>query len=243
MTTSNKNTSTFAKKKPLTKGKGKSKKKKKKLTLFGKIFFTVIILSVIFLLTWGAFKFFNNNKEEDNDRKTEKTEVVKKEVVKKEDKKVKKEENKDKEESKDKKEDKVKEEKKEEPVKKKEEKKKEQEKPKETKHVTEHVNDKTNIKASINGFWMSTSEGAVLTMDNNTYRIDFAGIDASSPIIGTYEIQNKKITFTTEEGTCKGETGTYRIILEKHDIKFTCEDDNCLKRKATLTTEWEWLED
>lgn len=214
MANSKTNTVSYAKKKPL--GKGKKKKKKVKLTTFGKILFTLIILSIIFFLVWGTYKLLNKKNKTDNN--TEVTEIVKNDISAS--------------------------------VKdiKKEEKKKEPEKTtndkdtsKTEKPVAEHVNDKTNIKASINGYWLSTSEGAVLTMNDDSYSIDFAGIDASNPIAGTYKLQDKKIIFSTDAGSCKGEIGIYRIILDKHDIKFICEDDNCLKRKATLTTEWEWL--
>lgn len=214
MANSKTNTVSYAKKKPS--GKGKKKKKKVKLTTFGKILFTLIILSIIFFLVWGTYKLLNKKNKTDNN--TEVTEIVKNDISAS--------------------------------VKdiKKEEKKKEPEKTtndkdtsKTEKPVAEHVNDKTNIKASINGYWLSTSEGAVLTMNDDSYSIDFAGIDASNPIAGTYKLQDKKIIFSTDAGSCKGEIGIYRIILDKHDIKFICEDDNCLKRKATLTTEWEWL--
>lgn len=230
MANSKTNTVSYAKKKPS--GKGKKKKKKVKLTTFGKILFTLLILGIIFFLVWGTYKLLNKKNKTDNN--TEVTEIVKNDIsasvkdIKKEEKKAEEIDNRD---------NKTKEEKKKEPEKTTNDK----DTSKTEKPVAEHVNDKTNIKASINGYWLSTSEGAVLTMNDDSYSIDFAGIDASNPIAGTYKLQDKKIIFSTDAGSCKGEIGIYRIILDKHDIKFICEDDNCLKRKATLTTEWEWL--
>jgi len=102
---------------------------------------------------------------------------------------------------------------------------------------------KTVVERSIEGCWMSTTGGAVLTMKNFEYRIDFMGVDSGKPHIGSYSVDNETITFINGQEPCKGEKGVYKVEFDKKEISFECESDGCTKRKATLVTDWEWLEE
>jgi len=99
------------------------------------------------------------------------------------------------------------------------------------------------IEKVIKGCWMSTTGGAVLTMKDKEYRIDFMGIDIGEPILGSYSIENDIITFANSKEPLKGETGVYEVKFENNEISFKCQNDNLTKRKATLVTDWEWLEE
>ncbi|MGN0032253.1 MAG: hypothetical protein ACI358_00485 [Candidatus Limimorpha sp.] len=103
--------------------------------------------------------------------------------------------------------------------------------------------EKNNYAISLNGCWMSTTEGAVLSISGDTYRLDFMGVDSNQPLIGTFTIKGNIITLINKEGACKGEKGEYEIVIDKNDVSFKCKNDPCTKRKSTLTTEWEWLEE
>ena len=103
--------------------------------------------------------------------------------------------------------------------------------------------EKNNYAISLNGCWMSTTEGAVLSVSNNTYRLDFMGVDSDEPIIGKFSLKDNIITFINKDMPCADEKGEYEIIVSNNDVRFRCINDNCTKRKATLTTEWEWLEE
>ena len=98
------------------------------------------------------------------------------------------------------------------------------------------------VEQSITGTWMSTTEGAVLTMGDNNYRLDFMGVDSGKPIIGTYSVDGDLITFVNKEDPCKDVKGLYEVRFNKQEIGFKCKSDECTKRKATLPTEWEWLD-
>ena len=199
-------------KKPISKPKKKGSSKKKSSN-----FITRLII-IIFVLIFAAFfilKFTKNIGSKDK-KQTQKTEVVKKQEKK--DMKEKKEK-KDKEEKEDKKE-------------KKEKKDKEDKKAAETKAV----------ETSITGTWMSTTGGAVLTMKNKEYRLDFMGVDSDAPIIGTYSVNGDLITFVNKKDPCKDVKGLYEVKFNKNEIGFKCKSDECTKRKATLPTEWEWLD-
>lgn len=98
------------------------------------------------------------------------------------------------------------------------------------------------VETSITGTWMSTTGGAVLTMKNKEYRLDFMGVDSDAPIIGTYSVNGDLITFVNKKDPCKDVKGLYEVKFNKNEIGFKCKSDECTKRKATLPTEWEWLD-
>ena len=98
------------------------------------------------------------------------------------------------------------------------------------------------VEKSITGTWMSTTGGAVLTMKNKEYRLDFMGVDSDAAIIGTYSVDGDLITFINKKDPCKDVKGLYEVRFNKNEIGFKCKSDDCTKRKATLPTEWEWLD-
>ena len=98
------------------------------------------------------------------------------------------------------------------------------------------------VEQSIKGTWQSTTGGAFLTMDGKEYRLDFMGVDSDLPIIGTYSVDGDLITFINKKDPCKDVKGLYEVKFNKNEIAFKCKSDDCTKRKATLPTEWEWLD-
>ena len=206
------------------------------LNAFSKIMLTLLLLAIfasaIFLISGN----FNNN---DGDKQ----DVIKKEISIKQDNKVQKTE--------------VKKENKVEPkkdvseandVKKVEAKQKKEEPKKENviketevkKQEPKEQSQKSETK-TLSGSWLSSEQGASLTMDDYGYRIDFFGVDASKPITGNYTIENNMIVFTNDDGECKG-SGTYRITFYKKDFSLICKDDKCSSRRNILEADWEWIE-
>ena len=98
------------------------------------------------------------------------------------------------------------------------------------------------VEQSIKGTWQSTTGGAFLTMDGKEYRLDFMGVDSDAAIIGTYSVDGDLITFINKKDPCKDIKGLYEVKFNKNEIAFKCKSDDCTKRKATLPTEWEWLD-
>lgn len=98
------------------------------------------------------------------------------------------------------------------------------------------------VAQSIKGTWQSTTGGAFLTMDGKGYRLDFMGVDSDAAIIGTYNVEGDKITFKNTSDPCKSIEGVYEVRFDKQEIGFKCKSDDCTKRKATLPTEWTWLD-
>ena len=207
-------------KKPISKPKKKGSSKKKSNSFITRL---IIIIFVLIFAAFFVLKFTKNIGSKDK-KQNPKTEVVKKE---KKDKQEKREESKDK---KDKKEEKEKTE------------KKKDKSTKENKEQEKKATETTAVEKSISGTWMSTTGGAVLTMKNKEYRLDFMGVDSDAPIIGTYSVDGDLITFTNKKDPCKDVKGLYEVRFNKQEIGFKCKSDDCTKRKATLPTEWEWLD-
>lgn len=207
-------------KKPIRKPKKKgSSKKKKSNNIITKI------LVIIFILIFVAFFVFKFTRPS-NEKVANNNEVS--QVIDKQDKK---EDVKPAEKPKVEEKSKPEEKKAETPKTKKEEKKAEK-KAAETKAV----------ERSIQGTWLSTTGGAVLTMKNNEYHLDFMGVDSDKQIIGTYSVDGDLITFVNKKDPCKDAKGLYEVKFNKHEIGFKCKSDECTKRRATLPTEWEWLD-
>ena len=119
---------------------------------------------------------------------------------------------------------------------------KEDKKDKQDKKEEKKIAETKAVAKSIKGTWQSTTGGAFLTMDGKEYRLDFMGVDSDKPIIGTYSVDGDLITFVNKKDPCKDVKGLYEVRFNKNEIGFKCKSDDCTKRKATLPTEWEWLD-
>ena len=217
--------------KPKKGGKGKKKTKKNgSLNFFSKIMLALLFISIITIAVFliaGNLSTDNNDKhktelslESKKELKTEKeSETETKEDVKKEKsaKKIQKET--------------IKEEPKKETAKTKTEVKKQ-----ETKNQKSESESK-----SLSGSWLSSEQGASLTLDEYGYRIDFFGVDASKPMTGNYTIEKNLIVFTSDDKDCKG-SGTYRITFYKDNFSLIAKDDECTQRRNILEADWEWIE-
>ncbi len=211
------------------KGSKPKKKSNKKVSLnfFSKIMLTLLLIAVIACAIFLTLSNFNSNEKKVKVTPKQEVSIKQDDNAKKNDNKVK---------SKDKKETKT-EIKKETKTEKKTEVKKEESKLPETEPKKEFKELKT-----LNGCWLSSEQGASLTMDDYGYRIDFFGVDASKPITGNYSIENNLIVFTSDGSDCNGVDGSYRITFYKKNISLICKDDKCSSRRNILEADWEWIE-
>ena len=239
--------------KPKKGSKGKKKTKKNtSMNFFSKIMMTLLFISII---TIAVFLVAGNFKKDDNDKpktelsfeskkkskvdkepKTEtkveaKEETSVKETQKENEKKETKKENIKEEPKKETKKENIKEEPKKESAKTETEVKKQ-----ETKTQKSESKSKT-----LSGSWLSSEQGASLTLDEYGYRIDFFGVDASKPMTGNYTIEKNLIVFTSDDEDCKV-SGTYRIKFYKENFSLIAKDDECTQRRNILEADWEWIE-
>lgn len=112
----------------------------------------------------------------------------------------------------------------------------------ETKTQKSESESKSESKSkTLSGSWLSSEQGASLTLDEYGYRIDFFGVDASKPMTGNYTIEKNIIIFTSDDKDCKG-SGTYRITFYKKNFSLIAKDDECTRRRNILEADWEWIE-
>ena len=218
--------------KPKKGSKGKKKTKKNtSMNFFSKIMMTLLFISII---TIAVFLVAGNFKKDDNDKpKTELSfESKKKSKTEKESKTETKVEVKGKTSVKEIQKDCEKKEPKKETAKTEIEVKKQ-----ETKEQKQKSESKSK---TLSGSWLSSEQGASLTLDEYGYRIDFFGVDASKPMTGNYSIEKNLIIFTSDDKDCKG-TGTYRITFYKDNFSLIAKDDDCKKRRNILEADWEWI--
>ena len=197
-----------------------SKKKGNKLNFFSKLMLILLTAAVIITAVFLTLSNFNINKD-----KTPMTEVSVKDT--------------EKETTRQNKEDvkpKPKEEKQQTPATDVKEEKKHQEK------VTTDLKKDVKETKILNGCWLSSEQGASLTIDEFGYRIDFFGVDASKPITGDYHFKNNLIIFTSDDNICGKAEGSYRITFYKNNFSLICKDDDCSSRRNILEADWEWME-
>ena len=178
------------KKKGKQKKGSKGKKNSGNTSFFTKFILVILALSLVATAIFFTLNNFNINKTNvKNESKVVKTEtVVKKEDVKKVDKPIEKPEVKT-------------EAKTETSAPQKQETKKENNDIKETKQKSKEMK-------TLSGCWLSSEQGAFITIDEYGYRIDFSNVDAGRPMTGNYFIGNNE-----------PESAGVRVIGEGHIIK------------------------
>ncbi len=201
----------------------KGKKNSGNTSFFTKFILVILALSLVATAIFFTLNNFNINKTNvKNESNVVKTEtVVKKEDVKKVDKPIEKPEVKT-------------EAKTETSAPQKQETKKENNDIKETKQESKEMK-------TLNGCWLSSEQGAFITIDEYGYRIDFSNVDAGRPMTGNYFIENNLITFASDGNECEDD-GTYRITFYKKNMSLSCKNDDCTDRRNVLEADWEWVE-
>ncbi len=105
---------------------------------------------------------------------------------------------------------------------------------------TKEIKESNELK-TLSGCWLSSEQGAFITIDEYGYRIDFSNVDAGRPMTGNYLIENNLITFISDGNECEDD-GVYRIIFYKKNISLSCKNDDCTERRNVLEADWEWVE-
>ncbi len=95
-------------------------------------------------------------------------------------------------------------------------------------------------KSSIDGTWVSTSNGAMLSLENETYLIDFPSVEKIKPLNGHFVVKDKNITFiaTGKDDACGTEPGQYSFSIMEDDLVFNKISDKCDKRAKSITARW-----
>lgn len=99
---------------------------------------------------------------------------------------------------------------------------------------------KNNSANSIDGTWVSTANGAMLSLENETYLIDFPSVEKIKPLNGHFVVKDKNITFiaTGKDEACGTEPGQYLFSFVENDLVFTLVSDKCEKRSRSISARW-----
>lgn len=92
----------------------------------------------------------------------------------------------------------------------------------------------------LEGTWVSSMNGAMLTFKGTTFSMDFPSVENRSPLEGVFQLNGKKIEFagTQADGTCGIQPGKYTVTTEGSDIVITKISDECERRAQNLEASW-----
>jgi hypothetical protein len=96
------------------------------------------------------------------------------------------------------------------------------------------------ITREFEGTWVSTINGSMLNLNNETFLIDFPSVEKKIPLKGHYVVKGNSITFivTSDDQSCGTEPGQYTFRIKDKDLILEKVMDNCSKRAKTLEARW-----
>lgn len=114
-------------------------------------------------------------------------------------------------------------------------------KPDQKKLVTDSLKktDKPSVTGIV-GTWVSTINGAMLTISGETYAIDFPSIDSRKPMKGSIKVSKGAFTVINDESDkdCGIDPGQYLFTLKGDDLTIIKKRDSCKKRATSLDAAW-----
>lgn len=95
-------------------------------------------------------------------------------------------------------------------------------------------------KTIIEGTWVSTLNGAMLSFEGNRFKLEFPSIEKRAMLQGHFKIMGGKIHLvnTLSDDLCGMENGTYSFTVKGEDLILKSENDPCKMRKENLSTDW-----
>lgn len=94
-------------------------------------------------------------------------------------------------------------------------------------------------KSAIEGTWLSSLNGTMLTINGSNYIIDFMSVDAPEPMSGKFSINGETISFFDETSRCQDIRGDYRFAyVNDSTLVIELIQDGCPKREASLDSDW-----
>jgi hypothetical protein len=111
-------------------------------------------------------------------------------------------------------------------------------------HLEENNLPKGEVKiiSPINGTWYSTNDGAILTINGNSFIIETPAVDGSNNIKGSIKIYGNTAVFQNSDSKeiCKNSRGEYfwEIKQEQNVLIFKLKKDNCTARSEKIPYEW-----
>ncbi|MDN5350726.1 MAG: hypothetical protein PWQ54_2122 [Bacteroidales bacterium] len=100
--------------------------------------------------------------------------------------------------------------------------------------------EKTVILSPLEGTWVSTLNGAMLSFEANLFKLEFPSIEKRATLEGHFKILNGKLHLVNSlsNDVCGMENGIYSFQLNGEDLILDAENDPCKMRKDNLSTDW-----
>ncbi|MCK9453352.1 MAG: hypothetical protein M0Q90_16765 [Bacteroidales bacterium] len=100
--------------------------------------------------------------------------------------------------------------------------------------------DKPIQKTTLEGTWVSTLNGAMLTFKDNTFQVEFPSIEERPKLKGHFKISNNSLHLvnTLSDDLCGMKEGVYSFEIEGDDLILSVQNDSCKMRKENLSTNW-----
>ncbi len=103
------------------------------------------------------------------------------------------------------------------------------------------LNKDDHINSLLNETWISNEDGSMLTIEsNNTFTLDFPGVDENKTVKGNISLDGNKITFLTKDDSylSPGIKGTYEFKIKKGELHLILIEDKSKRRKRLFTKGW-----
>jgi hypothetical protein len=100
-------------------------------------------------------------------------------------------------------------------------------------------NKSVNLK-SYEGTWVSTINGSMLNLKEESYLIDFPSVEKKIPFKGHYVVRGNSITFiaSNDDPICGADPGQYTLVIKDNDLILSKITDKCSKRAGVLEARW-----
>jgi len=100
--------------------------------------------------------------------------------------------------------------------------------------------DKSIQKTVLEGTWVSTLNGAMLTFKANTFQVEFPSIEERPRLKGHFKISANSLHLvnTLSDDLCGMKEGVYSFEIKGDDLILSAQNDPCKMRKENLSTDW-----
>lgn len=95
-------------------------------------------------------------------------------------------------------------------------------------------------KTALEGTWVSTLNGAMLTFKDNTFQVEFPSIEERPKLKGHFKIlaNSLHLVNTLSDDLCGMKEGVYSFEIKGDDLTLSAQNDLCKMRKENLSTDW-----
>jgi len=112
-----------------------------------------------------------------------------------------------------------------------------------TQKITEKLpsqKEKPIPKTALEGTWVSTLNGAMLTFKGNTFELELISIEERPKLKGHFKISESSLHLvnTLSDDLCGMKEGVYHFEIKADELILSTQNDPCNMRKENLSSDW-----